>query len=118
MNQTHHSVTAAECGCHLQDTGVVRGLMLEKLQTTAPTAVRRCTEVTAMPKVLTNGKIKAGAYRFSDKRRIALCVEEGNAITICGYFTSEEHAKFFMDKVAECIGQKVDCGGKNDAEFF
>lgn len=68
-----------------------------------------------MPKVLTNGKIKAGAYRFSDKRRIALCVEEGNAITICGYFTSEEHAKFFMDKVAECVGQNVDCGGDNDA---
>ena len=68
-----------------------------------------------MPTVLTNGKIKAGAYRFSDKRRIALCVEEGNAIKICGYFTSEEHAKFFMDKVAECIGQNVDCGGKNGA---
>lgn len=72
-------------------------------------------EVLMMPKVLTNGKIKAGAYRFSDKRRIALCIEEGNAITICGYFTSEEHAEFFMDKVAECVGQNVDCGGADDA---
>lgn len=59
-----------------------------------------------MPKVLTNGKIKIGAYKFSDKKRIALCVEEGNSIIVCGYFTKTESADFFMDKIAECIGQK------------
>lgn len=69
----------------------------------------------AMPKVLTNGKIKAGAYRFSDKKRIALCVEEGSVIRVCGYFTSEECANFFMDKVAECVGQNTDRGGASDA---
>lgn len=66
-----------------------------------------------MPKVLTNGEIKAGAYRFGDKKHIALCVEEGNTITICGYFISEEHAKFYMDKVAECIGQNKNGGGED-----
>ena len=58
-----------------------------------------------MPRVLTNGKIKLGAYRFSDRKKIALCVEEGNSIIVCGYFSSTENADFFMDKIAECIGQ-------------
>lgn len=65
-----------------------------------------------MPRVLTNGKIKVGAYKFSDRKRIALCVDEGNAINVCGYFTSPFHAEFFMDKIAEIIGQKKD--GEND----
>lgn len=64
-----------------------------------------------MPIVLTNGKIKIGAYRLSDKKRIALCVEEGNKIVVCGYFTREERARFFMDKIAECIWQKKDGNG-------
>ena len=61
-----------------------------------------------MPKVLTNGKIKIGAYRFQDRKRIALCVEEGNAITICGYFSGEDHAQFFMEKLGECVGAEKD----------
>ena len=68
------------------------------------------SEVEEMPKVLTSEKIKVGAYRFRDKKRIALCVEEGNTITICGYFSSEERAEFFMDKVAECLGLIVERG--------
>ncbi len=59
-----------------------------------------------MPKVLTNGKIKIGAYQFSDRKRPSLCVEEGNSVTVCGSFHSTETANWFMDKIAECIGQK------------
>lgn len=57
-----------------------------------------------MPRVLTNGKIKIGAYRFSDRKRIAICVEEGNRINICGYFTSENNANFLLDKLGELVG--------------
>lgn len=57
-----------------------------------------------MPRVLTNGKIKLGAYRFPDRKKIALCVAEGNEIVVCGYFTKLENAEYFMDKLAECVG--------------
>lgn len=57
-----------------------------------------------MPKVLTNGKIKIGAYHFADRKRIAICVEEGNRINICGYFTSENNANFLLDKLGELVG--------------
>lgn len=57
-----------------------------------------------MTKVLTNGKIKIGAYRFSDRKRIAICVEEGSRIDICRYFTSEDNANFLMDKLGELVG--------------
>ena len=61
-----------------------------------------------MPKVLTNGKIKLGAYRFPDRKKIALCVEEGNVITVYGYFKSSEGANEFMNKIAEIIGCEVE----------
>lgn len=61
-----------------------------------------------MPLVLTNGKISIGAYQLPDKKKIALCVEEGNGIYTCGYFTKPKHAEFFMQKLAECVGAKMD----------
>lgn len=63
-----------------------------------------------MPRVLTNGEIKIGAYRFQDKKKIALCVEEANTIAVCGYFSGEDHAMFFMEKLAECVGAEKDKG--------
>ena len=57
-----------------------------------------------MPRVLTNGKIKIGAYQFSDRKRPSLCVEEGNSIIVVGSFHDTEQANWFMDKLAECIG--------------
>ena len=41
MRQTLRNVPAVECGCRLRDTGVVRGRMQEKSQTTAHTAAGR-----------------------------------------------------------------------------
>lgn len=61
-----------------------------------------------MALVLTNGEISVGAYRISDRKRIALCVEQRGALNICGYFTSKEQAEFCMRKIAEIIGTKVD----------
>lgn len=57
-----------------------------------------------MLNVLTNGKIRIGAYSLPDRKKIALCVEEGNEIVVCGYFTNLEKAEYFMDKLAECVG--------------
>ena len=61
-----------------------------------------------MPRVLTDGKIKIGAYRLPVKKKIALCVEEGNEIVVCGYFTRLELAEYFMDKLAECVGAEME----------
>lgn len=61
---------------------------------------------TSTPKVLTNGKIKIGVYSFTGRKRPALCVEEGNSITVYGCFNSFEGADEFMDKVAELVGCK------------
>ena len=57
-----------------------------------------------MPKVLTNGKIKIGAYSFADRKLPSLCVEEGNRIVVYGHFNSLDGANEFMDKVVELLG--------------
>lgn len=61
-----------------------------------------------MPKVLTNGKMKIGAYKFSDRKKIAICVEECNEITVYGYFNTQDGADEFMNKIAELIGCQVE----------
>ena len=35
-----------------------------------------------MALVLTNGRISVGAYKFPDTKKIAICVKEGNKITV------------------------------------
>lgn len=57
-----------------------------------------------MPKVLTDGKTKIGAYRSDDKKKIALCIEEENKVTIYGYFNTFESADKFMDKLRKLVG--------------
>ena len=61
-----------------------------------------------MPRVLTNWKIKLGAYSFPDRKKIALCVEEGNEIVVCGYFTKLGNAEYFMDKLADLVGAEME----------
>ena len=65
-----------------------------------------------MATVITNGEIKIGVYHFSDRKKPALCVAEGSSIVICGYFSSESNAEYFMDKLAECVGAKMDGGAE------
>ena len=64
-----------------------------------------------MPKVLTDGKTKIGAYKFKDRKKIALCIEKGNAIKVYGYFTTADGANEFMEQLgkltnAEMVGEE------------
>lgn len=61
-----------------------------------------------MLNVLTNGKIRIGAYSLPDRKKIALCVEEGNEIVVCGYFTKLEKAEYFMDKLSDLVGAEME----------
>ena len=58
--------------------------------------------------VLTNGKIRIGAYSLPDRKKIALCVEEGNEIVVCGYFTNLGNAEYFMDKLSDLVGAEME----------
>lgn len=60
-----------------------------------------------MPRVLIgiNG-VKLGAYKFPDRKKPALCVENGNTITVYGYFKDTETAKNFMHELAQAVGAK------------
>ena len=49
-----------------------------------------------MPRVLTNGKIKIGAYKIADRKKPCLCIEEGNEIVIYGHFNTFEGSEEFM----------------------
>lgn len=62
-----------------------------------------------MAKVLTyGGDTKIGAYRFSDRKKICLCVEKGNEITIYGTFNNEKSANDFMDELGNLVGAYFD----------
>ena len=56
-----------------------------------------------MPKVLTDGETKIGAYTFPDRKKPALCIEEGNTITVYGYFSSVDGANKFIDKLGKMV---------------
>ena len=56
-----------------------------------------------MHKVLTDGKTKIGAYTLPDRKKPALCIEEGNAIKVYGYFQSEEQADEFMTTLGKMV---------------
>lgn len=57
-----------------------------------------------MPKVLTDGKIKIGAYMFPDRKKPCLCIEEGNSITVYGHFNTAEGAEKFISKLGQMVG--------------
>lgn len=63
-----------------------------------------------MPRVLTDGNIKIGAYMFPDRKKPALCIEEGNEIVVYGYFQSSHGAKDFMDKLGKMVGAIIEGG--------
>ena len=66
-----------------------------------------------MGNVLTNRKIKIGAYNFPNRKKPCLCIEEGNRIVVYGYFNSSECAEEFMKKFSELVGVKIDRGNEN-----
>ena len=57
-----------------------------------------------MPKVITNGKVRIGAYLFPDRKKPSLCIEQGSEIVVYGHFNSIEQADEFMNKLAELCG--------------
>lgn len=66
-----------------------------------------------MPRVITDGKTSIGAYKLSDRKKVALCIEEGNTVTVYGYFQSTEGAKAFMDKLGDLVHARDDGGADN-----
>lgn len=62
-----------------------------------------------MAKVITyGGDTKIGAYKFPDRKKVCLCIEKGNEITIYGTFNSEYSANNFMDELGKFIGAEFD----------
>ena len=66
-----------------------------------------------MPKVLTDGKTKIGAYRLPDRKKPCLWIEEGNSIGVYGYFKTFEGADEFMNRLGKLVGARMD-GGADD----
>ena len=58
--------------------------------------------------VLTDGKVKIGAYEFSDRKKPWLCIAEGSRIVVYGHFNTFEGAEEFMKKLGELVGAKMD----------
>ena len=62
-----------------------------------------------MPRVLTYDGTKCiGAYKFPDRKKPCLCIQDGSHITVYGTFNSDESAEKFMNELGEFIGAKFD----------
>lgn len=59
-----------------------------------------------MPRVITNGKVKIGAFLFSDRKKPCIAVERGNTCVIYGHFIDTERANDFMNELAALVGAK------------
>jgi hypothetical protein len=58
-----------------------------------------------MPRVLTyDGTTCIGAYKFPDRKKPCLCVQEGSSIVVYGTFNNDEAANNFMKKLGEFVG--------------
>lgn len=68
-----------------------------------------------MPKVLTDGKTKIGAYRLADRKKPCLCIEEGNSIVVYGHFSTFEGAEEFVERLGKFVGARMDRGGSDDS---
>ena len=61
-----------------------------------------------MHNVLTDGKVKIGAYQFPDRKKPCLCIAEGNRIVVYGHFNTFDGAEEFMKKLGELVGAKME----------
>lgn len=61
-----------------------------------------------MPRVLTDGKIKIGAFKFPDRKKPCLCIQEGAKVVVYGYFYSDFSADNFMNKLGELVGAVIE----------
>ena len=67
-----------------------------------------------MPRVLTDGKIRIGAYMFPDRKRPMLCIQNGSAINVYGTFHNIEQADEFMDELGKLCGAIIEKGGADN----
>ena len=62
-----------------------------------------------MPRVLTyDGTKFIGAYKFPDRKKPCLCIQEGSSIVVYGTFNTDEGATEFMNNLGEFVGAKVE----------
>lgn len=61
-----------------------------------------------MPRVLTDGKISIGSFKFPDRKKPCLCIQEGAKIVIYGTFNNDYSANEFMNKLGEFIGAEFE----------
>jgi len=60
-----------------------------------------------MSKVLTDDSdVRIGAFQFSDRKKLCLCVEKGNQCIVYGHFIDSDRANEFMDELALFLGIK------------
>jgi hypothetical protein len=58
-----------------------------------------------MPRVLTYDRVKyIGAYKFPDRKKPCLCIQDGSSIVVYGIFNNDEAANNFMNKLGEFVG--------------
>lgn len=51
-----------------------------------------------------NKDVSIGAIKFSDRKKPALCIVEGNTAQVYGYFNNDECAMLFMQTLEELLG--------------
>ena len=57
-----------------------------------------------MPKVLTDGKTSIGAYKFRDRKKPCLCIDNGKGeIKVYGHFNTDDGANEFMHELAKFV---------------
>lgn len=62
-----------------------------------------------MPRILTYGGNKfIGAYKFPDRKKPCLCIQEGSSIVVYGTFNTDDGANEFMNKLGEFIGATIE----------
>ena len=62
-----------------------------------------------MAKALTNGEISIVATKVPLRKKTALCIQKGTALKVYGYFSYDEDADEFMERLAEfCHAKKED----------
>lgn len=59
-----------------------------------------------MPRVVTDGFVKIGAYKIPERKKPCLCVEKGNQLTVYGTFSNVAAAENFMNELGRFIGAK------------
>ncbi len=66
-----------------------------------------------MAKAITNGETLISATKVPLRKKTALCVQSGSALKVYGYFSSEEAADEFMERLVKfCFSKKE---GDSDA---